>query len=325
MNEQTQNQIVMGYFDCLYKDMEEKDEFWESRPLLAHYTTIENLENILRNNEVWLSNPLFMNDFEELRFGLLEGVNIFLTDDRLKTAFQSIERFEKFAQNLRYYLDKFDQDEVMNTYIFCLSKHDLSNADGKLSMWRGYGGNGNGAALIFDTSKIDVRHNSPIRLARVKYGTNTERHEWIKDIVASFVSVVEKEDIEDNQIFLASYAVFRRLQVFALYTKHSGFEEEQEWRVVYDKENDTQNIFDKFRHYHIGPRGVEPKLRFRFEPIEGFTSEDFCLEKYLNGIILGPTTSNPLARKSVERMLDLLGFGGLKDVLISSTIPYRSS
>ena len=39
------------------------------RPLLAHYCSIATLEKIVSNQEVWLSNPLFANDFEELRFG----------------------------------------------------------------------------------------------------------------------------------------------------------------------------------------------------------------------------------------------------------------
>jgi hypothetical protein len=38
-------------------------------------------------------------------------------------------------------------------------------------MWRGYGGNGNGAAIVFDTAKIAAREESPLVIAHVHYGT----------------------------------------------------------------------------------------------------------------------------------------------------------
>jgi hypothetical protein len=41
--------------------------------LLAHYTSIDVIEKILRSEEIWFSNPLFMNDLDEMRFGMLEG------------------------------------------------------------------------------------------------------------------------------------------------------------------------------------------------------------------------------------------------------------
>jgi hypothetical protein len=43
-------------------------------PLLAHYTSLEVLEKIMTTNEIWFSNPLFMNDLQEVRFGMLEGL-----------------------------------------------------------------------------------------------------------------------------------------------------------------------------------------------------------------------------------------------------------
>ena len=35
------------------------------------------LEAILLNEELWLSNPLFMNDKEEVNFGINTGANLF--------------------------------------------------------------------------------------------------------------------------------------------------------------------------------------------------------------------------------------------------------
>jgi hypothetical protein len=35
--------------------------------LLAHSTSVPTIEQILRTNQMWLSNPLYMNDMQEMR------------------------------------------------------------------------------------------------------------------------------------------------------------------------------------------------------------------------------------------------------------------
>lgn len=45
------------------------------RPLrLAHYTSLEVLEKIIQTEEIWFSNPLFMNDYEEVQFVLNQSL-----------------------------------------------------------------------------------------------------------------------------------------------------------------------------------------------------------------------------------------------------------
>ena len=58
----------------LYADILEENEFYQRKPHLAHYTSLAALENILKSEELWFSNPLFMNDLEEVRFGNRIGV-----------------------------------------------------------------------------------------------------------------------------------------------------------------------------------------------------------------------------------------------------------
>ena len=63
----------------------------DERPLLAHYTSLNVLEKIIQNGELWFSNPLFMNDMQEVRFGMLEGRKAF---DELVAEFD-------FCENVR--------------------------------------------------------------------------------------------------------------------------------------------------------------------------------------------------------------------------------
>jgi hypothetical protein len=51
-----------------------------SPPLLAHYTSIRVMEAIFQTNKIWLSNRLFMNDLQEVRFGLREGQRLLPLD-----------------------------------------------------------------------------------------------------------------------------------------------------------------------------------------------------------------------------------------------------
>jgi len=68
-------QALQSFLGPLFADLEGTPQFYDQKPLLAHYTSIGALEAILRNNELWFSNPLYMNDLEEVRFGINEGVN----------------------------------------------------------------------------------------------------------------------------------------------------------------------------------------------------------------------------------------------------------
>ena len=76
-------------FAPLFEELRQSPLFSEVKPLLAHYTSIPVLAAVLRNNEIWLSNPLYMNDLEEVRFGITEGVNAFLSSTSIDEAYQT--------------------------------------------------------------------------------------------------------------------------------------------------------------------------------------------------------------------------------------------
>lgn len=314
---------IMNLFQPLYDDIKEEDEFPKKQPLLAHYTSLDALEKILKNDEVWFSNPLFMNDLEEVRFGVLNGVAVIKESEILSAALQTNARHKTFTDALDHFVTYFEEKHLLDTYVFCLSEHAQEDRDGLLSMWRGYGGNGKGAALVFDTSKLGVTEDSSLIVARVRYGSKDERFEWFDKAASTSATVLIDHHIPDDKIYLASAAIFERIKLFALFSKHHGFKEEKEWRVVYMSERDTDGKLKSMQHYFNGPRGVEPKLHFKVAPIEGVTSPDLSFDKILSAMLLGPSTSSPLAVLSVKRMLDVIGKSELKDRLIASSIPLR--
>jgi hypothetical protein len=150
---------------------------------------------------------------------------------------------------------------------------------------------------------------------------------WLRQLITQFVEILEKSGqigVPDDKLYLASFWFFQRLKVFALFTKHRGFEEENEWRIVYMRDRDRDKVFDKMFSYWIGPRGVEPKLKFKIEHMPDYTDDDLTLAKIVERIILGPSLSSPMARGTILRMLDTLDKSDLKDCITSSSIPFRA-
>lgn len=70
--------------ESLWKDLNNEDTFPNKTPLLAHYTSISNFDLIIGNGEIWFSNPLNMNDSDELLFGMNQGASEFRQSEELK-------------------------------------------------------------------------------------------------------------------------------------------------------------------------------------------------------------------------------------------------
>jgi hypothetical protein len=315
---------LMNLFAPLYSDLKPERTFAIRRPLLAHYTSVQTLEKILLTNEVWFSNPLFMNDIEEVRFGVLQGISLVLNNEGIVEACKTKERFAKFRKYFTSYTDSFINEHSLDIYVFCLSEHHMDDDDGLLSMWRGYGADGSGVAIVFNTQKLVAIDNSPLILAEVTYESTQNRILWLNSTLSQFSSILLKADIPDERLYIPAYSLFERIKLFALFTKHHGFKEEREWRVVYMVDKDKNRQYEKMFHYWVGPKGVEPKLRFKVEPANGATSDDLSLLQIVDRIILGPSISSPLAVAAVSRMLERLSYSALKNRLRSSTIPFRA-
>jgi hypothetical protein len=292
-------------------------------PLLAHYTSIKVMENVVQTSEVWFSNPLFMNDLQEMRFGLNLGSRLFSNAELLKKAGGTDARAAMLQHAFSHYYRTFDDQDAFDTYVFCLSEHDRSNMDGLLSMWRGYGQHGSGVALVFDTTKLTMVPTSPLMIAKVSYGSDESRSAELEQILDQWSDITAQAALPDDKLHVGAYAAFSTIKTFALTAKHSGFSEEAEWRVIYFPERDRTGALKKFLGYHIGERGVEPKLKYPIGHIANVSAPDLALERLLRSIILGPSVSSPLAKRSVQRMLESIGKAEFIERLHTSGIPLR--
>jgi Protein of unknown function (DUF2971) len=308
----------------IFKDLEDLPELAERKPLLAHYTSLQVLEKILRSDEIWFSNPLFMNDLEEVRFGVMEGVRLFQESQLIADATGTPGRENLLRHAFNHYFSEFDDQHAFDTYVFCLSEHSSDDTDGVLSMWRGYGGQGNGAALVFRTDSLrQPLEGSPLAIMKVVYESREQRLERIKNAIKKFCAWLKSASLPDEQLWLGAYWLFSVIKFYALKSKHQGFWEEKEWRIIYFPDRNPQGRWkENFKFdYFLGDGGAQPKLKFKLEPLTD--EKDWSFASIVDRIILGPSLSSALARKGIDRMLETLGKAEFKSKVCASGIPLR--
>jgi hypothetical protein len=311
--------------DRLWADFPEEISFPASRPLLAHYTSIQTFEQIVTKKELWFSNPLFMNDLEELNFGMNEGAKALHLNEKIRLACGTQDNYNKLLESFDRFFNDFDSKHVLNTYILCFSEHQADDNDGLLSMWRGYGNSGSGASLIINTAKFSDKPDSPLILGKVHYASKYEREQWIREKLSSLAELISANAKVDSDFSAAAWAWLNRLTSFALFTKHHGFHEEREWRVVYMSDRDRGQDFKQYFGHLATNRGIEPKLKLPIRPIPELALENISLENLVDRIILGPSVSSALAANSLRQMLRNIGEHSLAERVVGSEIPFRAT
>jgi hypothetical protein len=123
----------------------------------AHYTTAETATSILKNRQIWMRNAAVMNDFSEVQYGL-ECLSYAWKDNENGKKFQETMNsiHPGICEEMAARFDSWQPDFKSHTYLTCMSEHrDEEDANGRLSMWRAYGGR-SGVALILNLDPFTV-------------------------------------------------------------------------------------------------------------------------------------------------------------------------
>ena len=146
-----------------------------------YYCSVETLLNILRNNQIYASDPLKMNDRDELlwftkTFSDIKG------NDELANSIGYNVSIDKIAEQLK-------NEGQDNLFVTCFSE-----LDDDLSQWRGYGDDGQGVAIGFDINSFVDSYNFAYKY-EVIYGTPTpqENSEYFSDFIKNQTFKAEKE------------------------------------------------------------------------------------------------------------------------------------
>src|SRR6516162_2823469 len=88
-----------------------------------------------------------MNDLEELRFGMFQGIQYFPIFAQAVAITPA--RTQLLLNAFMHYVGHMNEKTLVDTYVLCLCEHSPDNLDGTLSMWRSYASQGHGARRIF--------------------------------------------------------------------------------------------------------------------------------------------------------------------------------
>lgn len=251
-----------------------------------------------------------------------QGREAFLTSGALMSACRTPARFEALAKHFVDLYGKYEAEDARDLYVTCFSEHTTEDPDGLLSMWRGYGSNGGGVSIVFDTSKLTPVDDSPFVLAPVKYACDEGRINSLKGIVDSLASLVDRENpVEDNLWYVAAN-YFERLKLFAIFTKHKGFKEEREWRLAYLRDRDQRKKYDSLIGYHIFNDQISPKMKVKLSAI-GDEGYGYSMDSLVSNVIIGPRASSFLSICAIERMFNSLSKGEFVEKIVECSTPFR--
>lgn len=125
----------------------------------------------------------------------------------------------------------------LNTYITSISRHNSDeNAHGRLSMWRAFGGDTGRVAIVLKAPWLLAGLQASLdelrlRFSPVAYLTQNDCMEDFRFIMENVTARREVlRSVDPKKIV---NIIFSMLLTRSVCLKHSGFKEEQEWRVIY--------------------------------------------------------------------------------------------
>ena len=160
-------------------------------------------------------------------------------------------------------------------------------------------------------------------IGKIHFASGEECRVWLEEKMRAWCDIVAQGGIPDEKLHIAAHSIFSAVKIYALTSKHRGFSEEKEWRLIYLPERDLNGFMKGGLHYIVGKLGLEPKLRFKIRPLPLKSPEVWTFDGILDRIILGPSLSTVLARSRIVRMLEVIGKPTFGPKAISSGIPLR--
>ncbi|WP_138515829.1 DUF2971 domain-containing protein [Rhodoferax bucti] len=298
-----------------------RQEVIATKTKMVHYTSSEVAVSIIRGKEIWMRNSSLMNDWSEINHGLdclAAAYNQNHLTNNFSSALDAIR--PGLRQRVESHFNSVQDDLKSDTYLTCVSQHlESENSNGRLSMWRAYGGQ-NGVALVFNSDifglKSDVlkAYSSP-----VVYGTENELAQILLDVTTGVMSNLDWLRSIDEQLIYN--CVFQMWRFAALCTKHPGFEEEREWRIVYSPKVSSSEKMQRSVEVVRGIPQIVYKLPLKDFPDEGHIGAQ--LPQLLDRVIIGPTSHPVAAYRAFVDLLTEAGVDNAHQKVFTSGIPLR--
>lgn len=286
----------------------------------VHYTSADTALRIIQNEEVWMRKSTCMNDFSEIDHGLSCLVGAYR---EFKERFLSIYdgMFPGITKKIEDLFNGWVPIFRNDTYISCISEHEPSEDRlGRLSMWRAYGGSAGVAVVLKGTPLLNPTdalraYTSPVAyLSQDQF--NSEFRLFLDGIErrADLIKALGEVDVINRM-----FEVFRMAM---LCTKHPGFAEEKEWRIIYSP---TFQASDRIKPSIQSIGGVPQKI-YKI-PLKNAADENLVgieVPEIVDGIIVGPTQFPLEIREALVEVLTNRGMQDAAQKVVISDIPLRN-
>jgi hypothetical protein len=271
-----------------------------------------------------MRNASCMNDFREVDHGF-ECLQAAYKDnqDKIRTILEGV--FPGFCGKLEKLFNDWLPHFRTDTYIACISEHgDDSTGDeedkiGRLSMWRAYGGVTGvaivmkGAPFLRPSNALNA-HTSPVAyLSVVSFG-----QEFCK-VLEGFAANLELLRSLGEEAVLAH--VFQAFRYATVCTKHPGFREEREWRVIYNPICAKSDRLIRDVHSVGGTPQPVIKIPLKNVPEEGLIGIE--IPELFDRVIIGPTQYPTVIMEALVELLEKVGMTDAANRVIVSDIPLR--
>ncbi len=288
----------------------------------VHYTSAENAVSMIVKKEIWMRKASLMNDYMEIEHGMeclqhsYDGEN----GDEFRQAIDDL--FPGISDELQERFNGWLPHFRVGTFLTSLSEHDKSEDEhGRLSMWRSYGGvTGVGVVLnpaVFLTPSDALNaYTSPVAYLNPK-----EFKMKFDEITTNVMNKTDWLKTCEKQIVL-NY-LFSMFRFAVLCTKHPGFAEEREWRIIYAPEFEkSKRIIEEIKTIKGIPQTI-CKLPLKDFPEEGLVGAS--IPELVERIIVGPNDHAYEVKATFIRLLQGAGMSDASQKVFVSGIPLRSN
>ena len=288
---------------------------------LVQYTSADAAMSILRNKEVWLRNVQCMNDYMEVDHGIDCLVAAFRSEKEgahFKAVMEGLlpgivseigELFDGWLPHLR-----------SSTHIACVSEHPKAeNRYGRLSMWRAYGGK-RPVAIVMNREAFGSESDALAAYTHPVAYMDTDH--FNQEFEALTNRIIDEgafvKELGRTQVVAYLFDLFK---TFALCTKHPGFHEEREWRVVYNPAlESSEYVLSSIESVDGVPQEVH-KIPLKNLPEHGL--ENVEIPELVEGIIIGPSDQQLVLGNTFVKLLAAAGCEDAASKVFYSGIPLR--
>jgi hypothetical protein len=299
-----------------------RDEYYRHSRRLVHYTSAEAALKIIGTKRIWMRNTTCMADSREVEHGYDMLVSFFSRErERFVSALQSCA--PGAAMEILNLFDKWwaTPHFRFSTYVSSMAEHENNeDLNGRLSMWRGFGGTSGRVALVFQVPVFpEVAEALNLTFSPVAYMNEEKVHVSMNTVIDNIKANAEFLQTLDRQVILGW--LFLMLLVGVTCVKHAGFSEEKEWRAIYQPSRAASPLMA----YSTEVFGGIPQIIYKI-PLDKSASpelEPLDFAVMFDRLIVGPS---PYPWAMYEAFVDALtkvGVANAKERIRISEIPLR--